>query len=231
MRSNSFSSIKEKLQLDTLNPLYLIGVGLVVCIVLVLTGHALWQAFSGSHITLESQSLTEEQGGGSLANEISDDETREVDQSVEKVYIHVSGAVIAPGLYELTQGARIYDAVQAAGGFADNAAEDSVNLAQLIEDGSHIVVFTKEEYSSATTSSPSNTQGTSTNQSNTTRLININTATLEELTTLKGVGAATAQKIIDDREQNGVFKSKEDLKRVTGIGDKKFESLKDYITV
>lgn len=111
------------------------------------------------------------------------------------------------------------------------AAENSVNLAQIIEDGSHITVLTKEEQQSATSGSKESSSAASSSKSNTQSLVNINTATVEELTTLKGVGEATAEKIIADREQKGAFKSKEDLKRVSGIGDKKYESLKDYITV
>lgn len=226
----SLSSIKEKLQIDSLNPLYVIGAGLVLCIVLVLTGQALWQSFSGSHITFEQTQTTSSEKQGSEGAEEGDGEFGSSEQVSTTLFVHVSGAVQNPGLYELEMGSRIYDAIQAAGGLNDQAAEESVNLAQVIEDGSHITVLTKEQQQGGGNGAKaSSTPGSS--PSNTPALVNINTATVEELTTLKGVGEATAEKIVADREQNGSFKSKEDLKRVTGIGDKKYESLKDAITV
>lgn len=229
----SISSLKEKLQLDSINPLYVVGVGLILCVVLVLTGQALWQSFSGSHITFEQTETPspEEQVNNAAGSETADGVSVSEAQTPTMIYVHVSGAVCNPGLYEIESGARIYDAIQAAGGMTKEAAENSVNLAQIIEDGSHITVLTKEEQQSATSGSKESSGAASSSKSNTQSLVNINTATVEELTTLKGVGEATAEKIIADREQKGAFKSKEDLKRVSGIGDKKYESLKDYITV
>ncbi len=229
-----FSSLKKKLQFDSINPLYVIGAGLVLCCVLILTGQALWNAFSGSHLTFEqTSSLSSQQDQDSdQAQTDSSSSSEELEKTTTSViYVHVSGAVITPGLYEISSGSRIFDAIEAAGGLRDDAAEESVNLAQVIEDGSHVVVLTKEESqntSSIQSNSSSTVQSLSTSTSG---LVNINTATLQELTTLKGIGEATAQKIIDDREQNGAFKSKEDLKRVAGIGDKKYEAVKAYITV
>ena len=140
------------------------------------------------------------------------------------MYVHVSGAVQEPGLYELPEGSRIAAAVEAAGGFSEDAATDGVNLARVLFDGEQIVVPTIEEAAAGSTSEGSSTTSSSS-------LVNINTASASELDTLPGIGPATAEKIIADREANGPFTTIEDLKRVSGIGDKKYENLADLICV
>lgn len=231
-RHTSLSSLKEKLQLGSLNPLYVIGAGLILCIVLVLTGQALWQTFSGSHITIEqAQNTSSEQQTQDEEKDVGGDGvSASSEQTVTTLFVHVSGAVQNPGLYELESGSRIFDAIQAAGGLSADAAEESVNLAQVVEDGSHITVLAKDQQQNGASASKAS-DASAASPSHTTALVNINTASVAELTTLKGVGEATAEKIVSDREQKGAFKSKEDIKRVAGIGEKKYESLKDYITV
>ncbi len=144
------------------------------------------------------------------------------DVQPETIYVHVSGAVCAPGLYELPEDSRVAAAIDAAGGFTEDASVDSVNLARIVFDGEQIAVPSLED---------TVTTGTTDTTSSGTGLININTATVTELDTLPGIGATTAEKIVADREQNGPFTSKEDLKRVSGIGDKKYEQLADLICV
>ena len=164
------------------------------------------------------------------ANEIeiasSDDTANSEDAETPAItlFVHVSGAVAAPGLYELADGSRVADAVQAAGGFADDADSDSCNLARIIEDGEHIVISRQGEASqpSADTAAQSATQS---------GRININTATAAQLESLPGIGEATAAKIVSDREANGPFKTVEDLTRVSGIGAKKLEALADLVCV
>ena len=144
---------------------------------------------------------------------------------VEKtIFVHVEGAVAAPGLLELSEGSRVYDAIQAAGGFAEDARHDAVNLARVLTDGEQIVVpsiQTDGGSDAASAASPGTTAGK----------VNINTADAATLDTLPGIGASTAAKIVADREANGPFKTIEDLKRVSGIGDKKFSQLEGCITV
>lgn len=142
--------------------------------------------------------------------------------------VHVDGAVQVPGVYHLAAGSRIMDAVEAAGGLSEGAVTTAVNLAQLIQDGEQIVIPLEE---AAAASSSGNEAVASAAPKAKTELININRASAAELTALNGVGEATAAKIVADREANGPFRSVEDLKRVSGIGDKKFESLKDSICV
>ena len=133
------------------------------------------------------------------------------------------------------QGARIQDAVTAAGGFTEEADQLSVNLARVVTDGEQIVVGSlsadgaASNASAGASSSGSTANGSSNVSSN--GKVNINTATSEQLCTLSGIGESTAAKIIAYRQQNGSFSSVEDLKNVSGIGDKKFAAIKDSITV
>ncbi len=148
--------------------------------------------------------------------------------------VHVSGAVASPGVYELEEGARVRDAVEAAGGFAAEASQESVNLARKVSDGEQIFVLTVEEFeASSSSSSPSSesSDAGARGSSGAGGLVNINTAGLEALDSLPGVGPATAQAILDEREANGPFASVEDIQRVSGIGEKKYEKLKGSICV
>ena len=141
---------------------------------------------------------------------------------VKTISVYVSGQVENISVVELEDDGdlRFVDAVNAAGGLTELADADAVNLAAPLTDGQHIFIPTKEIFL--------NQRNDSADSNN---LVNINTANAEELTKLKGIGPALAQRIIDYREQNGTFKSIDDLKNVRGIGDKKFAALKDKITV
>jgi competence protein ComEA len=137
------------------------------------------------------------------------------------LYVHVSGAVRAPGLYMLPYGSRVMDAVAAAGGFARDAVRDGVNLAQVLGDGEQLAVPHKGAARGATGSSPAAAGGK----------INLNTADEAALDTLPRIGPAMAQRIIAWRTQHGRFTSVEDLLAVPGIGDKMLEALRDLVTV
>lgn len=153
----------------------------------------------------------------------------------EPVYycVHVSGSVVSPGVYYLEEGSRVHDAILAAGGLSAEAHPDYINEARLISDGEHIVVPSKDDIAQAAASAGEGWASLEEqlNSAKDNSVVNINTAGVEELTTLNGIGEATAEKIVADREANGTFKSIEDLKRVSGIGDKKFEALADGICV
>ena len=140
------------------------------------------------------------------------------------IVVHVSGAVASSGVYELPEGSRVSDAIDAAGGMVDDASEDALNLARGLVDGEQVVVPTVEEHMQEL-------QAAADGGASPSGKVNINTATAEQLDTLPGIGESTAQKIIADREANGPFASPEDLKRVSGIGDKKYAELADLITV
>lgn len=153
------------------------------------------------------------------------------------ITVYVCGAVARAGVYDLPLGARVADLVKAAGGAGPKAELSAVNLAAKLADGQQIVVPRKvAEASSATgtiASAPSGADGSGTGTAvgAPQAPVNLNTATLEQLDALPGVGPATVQKIIDYRTQNGGFKSIDDLKNVSGIGDVKFAALKDVVTL
>ncbi|BDV30726.1 ComEA family DNA-binding protein [Microbacterium terricola] len=142
--------------------------------------------------------------------------------SPSALYVHVSGAVRRPGLYALSPGARVVDAVAAAGGFTDDAATDAVNLARVLADGEQLPVPTQAEAAEAAELPPSAAPGSG--------LVDLNTADIAALDTLPRIGPALAQRIVDWREQNGGFTSVEDLLAVPGIGEKMLESLRDLVT-
>ncbi len=142
------------------------------------------------------------------------------------VTVHVAGAVRHPGVYRLRTGARANDAVRRAGGAQPQAELTQVNLAQKLEDGRQIVVpvRTPPPAAAPATAGPG---GATTAPAGP---INLNTATLEQLDTLDGVGPATAQKILDFRAKNGGFSSVEQLDQVPGIGETRMAQLRDAVT-
>lgn len=150
-----------------------------------------------------------------------------------RVYVHVIGAVIAPGVYDLEPGARVIDAVTAAGGLQPDAAPAGVNLARTVSDGEQIAVPTKQQLAAgrAVPGAAVSGSGGAASAAAGGGSVNINTADAALLDTLPGVGPATAAKIISDREANGPFASEDDLGRVAGIGPKKLDQLKGLISV
>lgn len=148
------------------------------------------------------------------------------------VAVHVVGAVPRPGLYEFAEGARVQDAIDAAGGLLTDANVASVNLAALLEDGQQLDIPYREGFvptEDTTVDLPTSTEVPTPDPN--VDLVNINTATAEELDTLPGIGPTTAQKIIDYRTTNGPFATIEDIMNVSGIGISTFEDMKDLITV
>ena len=141
------------------------------------------------------------------------------------MFVHVLGAVRDPGLFEVAAGSRVMDAVAQAGGLTEAADQAGINLARLLADGEQLYVPVIGE------SPPVAAPGVSTGQAGSpTTKVNINTAAEAELDTLPHVGPMMAQRIIDYRTSNGLFASVDDLRNVTGIGDKTFEALKDLVT-
>ena len=140
----------------------------------------------------------------------------------KKISVYVSGQVQNISVVELEDNGELkfIDAVNKAGGLTNLADADAVNMAAPLTDGQHIHIPTKEIFLQEQSSSDSSGN-----------LVNINTADADKLATLKGIGPALAQRIIDYREQNGAFKSIDEIKNVRGIGDKKFAAFKDKITV
>ena len=139
--------------------------------------------------------------------------------------VYICGEVVSPGVYELNSSDRIASALEMAGGFTDLAAREYINLAEYVTDGMKIYIPSIEESRSGLISE---SQATDTSGNG---LININTATKEQLMTLKGIGESRAEDIIAYRESNQGFKSIEDIMNVSGIKDALFNKIKDNITV
>jgi competence protein ComEA len=156
----------------------------------------------------------------------------------EPIAVHVIGAVPRPGLYEFAEGARVQDAIDAAGGLLASANVDTINLAAMLEDGQQLNIPYKDGEEPAASASTEENQlvlpGATedvTVTSGDTELININTASLEELDSLPGIGPTIAQRIIDYRTEKGPFQTIEDILNVSGIGPSTFDQIKDLITV
>jgi competence protein ComEA len=155
--------------------------------------------------------------------------------------VHVVGAVPRPGLYELAEGSRVRDAIDAAGGLLAEAGAETLNLAALLQDGQQLVVpyadgravTTADETVDLPSSEPEippEALEPAVPEDPNLELLNLNTATLEELEALPGIGPTLAQRIIDYRDQNGFF-AVEDLLNVPGIGQSTFDQIKDLVTV
>lgn len=161
-----------------------------------------------------------------------DDESSAKSSSAAEVYVDVDGAVVRPGVYRLKDGARVSQAIDAAGGLTAEADVTGLNRASKITDGQKVYVPTVGEQQAAAAvggaeSSAAMTPGAGSSSG----LVNINTASAAELQTLSGIGPSMAQSIIDERTKNGAFASVDDLMRVSGIGEKKLAKIKDCICV
>ena len=151
-------------------------------------------------------------------------EKTEVSTTQETViFVDIKGAVKNPGVYQMKVGDRVKDALDAAGGLTEEADSQKVNLAKRLEDQMVIVVPKVGEEAEAIPA------GVTSKEEAKEGKVNINTATVEELKTLKGVGDKKAEAIIEYRKKNGSFKTKEDLMKVRGIGKKLFESFEERI--
>lgn len=150
----------------------------------------------------------------------------------DEVTIYVSGEVNSPGVITLDSNCRIKDAIIACGDFTPLADKNSVNLAQKVTDGMQIKVSAlSQNQNDKTDDNAILNEGTNNKSTQNTTMVNINTASKEELDTLPGVGPATADKIIEYRETNGQFNSIEDIKNVRGIGEAKFSKMQSRIQI
>ena len=183
---------------------------LVLCSLLLLTS-------CGHESYFQSTELVEE-------TEVSrEDNSSDLSEMVPQIiYVQVAGAVHEPGVYDLPVNSRVYAAIDAAGGLLDSADDSDINQASFLEDGQKIYVYSKEEREEILLSEE---------KSEDDGLININTATEAELTTLPGIGQAKASQIISYRNANGDFNSIEDIKNVSGIGDGIFKQINSLIKV
>ena len=180
--------------------------------------------------------ITEADAGSDETADIISDETDDSDEDVSAssvsetvAYVDISGEVNKPGVYKVTSETRLFEVIEMAGGLTENADPDSLNRAEKVTDGQKVIVLSYEAAAESRSSSSSSSSYSS--SSDNSDKININTADSSELQTIPGIGPSKAQSIITYREQNGYFSSTEDIMEVTGIGQKTYASIKDYIVV
>lgn len=227
-------SIRAKAHATDIPRPVIAGVALAALVVVVL---AVSSAASAIGIVGDAGFTLEKNAEDPAASQASDGggEDGATDEGGEQgaIVVHVTGSVASPGVYELAQGARVQAAVDAAGGFADGADVSAVNCARVAQDGEQIFVPSIDASPAGATDVGGEggaSEGSATGGGESAK-VNINRADAAELDTLPGVGPSTAEKIIADREANGPFATIEDIKRVSGIGDKKYEQLAGLICV
>ncbi len=195
---------------------------LYICVFVLISGIFLTGCGRGSYLSDSSEVIVSD-------DEMTDQDDLDVSESSDErmesgVFVHVCGAVLHPGVYELPDGSRVYQAIDAAGGLLDDADDTSVNQATLLSDGDMIVIPFEGETPSAVFSQGSvgqDAQGR----------VNINQADSELLQTLPGIGKARAEAIIAYRDAHGMFSDIEGLRQVDGIGDGIFSGIADHICV
>lgn len=172
------------------------------------------------------QLVNEKQSSEELSNKDIKRDDNKIEKNIIMITIHISGEVNNPGVVNIESDKRLSDAVDKLGGITENADLNNINLAMKIEDAKHYIIpKLGEEIKNNEVVNYENQNNSDSNK------ININKATVEELDKLPGVGQATANKIINYREENGDFKSIEEVKNVNGIGNKKYEQIKNEITL
>lgn len=147
------------------------------------------------------------------------------------IEVHVIGAVVRPGVYSFQEGNRVQDAITAAGGLLAEADPNAINLAAKLEDGQQLdIPYQAGTAPTSSSNAPFSVVSTPNVSNSGEDLVDVNTAALEELDALPGIGPTTAQKIIDYRQKHGPFSSIEDIMNVSGIGPSTFDAIKDLIT-
>lgn len=211
------------------SPRVRLGVGAVIVVVLLALAATVAVALlrglgaPSESVPLDRGSLDRGSAGRTAAGESSNEPLTQ-----GGLYVHVFGAAQAPGLYRLAAGARVVDAVAAAGGFRDDAEPGAVNLARLLSDGEQLYVPTQEEAQQGGAAGPGGQAGGGIAGDG---RVNLNTAGVAELDGLPRIGPSMAERIVAWRDANGRFTSVEDLLAVPGIGEKTLESLRSLVVV
>lgn len=166
-------------------------------------------------------------------NELIKEKEKQEEEKTKEIVVHIIGSIKSEGIIKINEGARISDVIEAAGGLMPEADVSKINLAYMVLDGQKIYIpnINDKEEEEYITEEIGEDIIIEDNISKSVSLININTANQAELETLSGVGPSTALKIIEHRKTNGEFEKIEDIKDVTGIGESKFNAMKDSICV
>lgn len=165
-------------------------------------------------------------------NKLGLEQQNNANKVIDYIYVHIIGEIKSPGLIKLKDGARIVDAIDAAGGITENADLNKVNLAFILNDGCKLRIpkVGEENETIVSMGDDYNVVQEGINVASGGK-ININTATQAQLETVTGIGPSTAAKIIEYRKQNGKFSKIDDIKNISGIGEEKFNNIKNQITI
>lgn len=205
----------------------------IIVVVLFFWAAGFWYYFQGNALFEQQNTAAEITGvldiveNKTFVTQSPEQETFETKELV----VHVCGAVENPGIYTLPVGSRLYEAVAMAGGFSEEADAAYHNLARSIEDGERIYILSASETKELTVEQQVAGESGSSALLQSNGLINLNTATIEQLMTLPGIGEARAADILSYRAKIGQFTDIEELMNVSGIGESRFEKIKDKITV
>ena len=193
---------------------------------------ALLFCFSGCESQEEELLLTQEtEQDERTSQETAEPSEEEEPKEKTKICVDLGGAVATPGVYFLAEGSRLYQAVEMAGGFTENAASEALNQAQILTDGQQIRVPTQEEVLSQPELLNQGGTENAAMSGSAEGKVNINTAGTEELMNLNGIGEARAQAIIAYREEQGAFQSPEQIMEVSGIGEGIYSKIKEQIVI
>ncbi len=214
-KGNKFSRILEILDLKSINKSTII-IGSILAIILFTSGYV-----SMNNKRIEKAKIDYNTVATAKPN------IATTPPAVQTITVHIKGEVNNPNVYTLSSESRIKDAIEIAGGATSKAMMEYVNLAEKLQDGQEIVIPSKEQIAKNPKFTVTNKTSTSSKGS----IVNINTANIQELCNLPGIGEATAKKIIDYRNTKGRFNTKEDIMKVNGIGNSKFQSMKDLISL
>lgn len=209
----------------------IISIALVIALIIGFIIYMVINNQNDNEINFEELVANQNNEENEQESETNENNTQE--ETKKEIVVHITGEVKKEGVVYLEEGSRVVDAIKKAGGETKEADLSQVNLAYVLQDGQKIYIPNKNEKISAYTSE---NMGENIEQNNTTTKkegakVNINTAGVEELDQLPGIGPAIAQRIIDYRNEHGEFKKVEDVQEVKGIGDAKYSEIKDSITV
>ena len=235
MKDNAMEKIKDLID-DIISDKKTLVKILSVMMILLLAAVLRIHSANTSQINVEaadtSETVSEE--GATEESESYDSDDEDYRSVSDIVFVDIGGAVEEPGVYQVASGTRLFEVIEMAGGLTEKADTDSVNQAAVVEDGVKIIIPKKKKGGTSAAESSvaeqiSSSYTASADGSQSSDLVNINTASKEELTRLNGIGDVIAERIIEYRKTNS-FKNKEDIKSVKGIGNGIYNNIKDSIT-
>ena len=215
-KGNKFGRILEILDLKSINKSTII-IGSILAIIL----------FTSGYVSMNNKRIEKAKVDYNTVSTAKADVVITPTPAVQTITVHIKGEVNNPNVYKLSSDSRIEDAIEIAGGTTSKAMVEYVNLAEKLTDGQEIIIPSREQIAKNPKFTVTNKTSTSSKGS----IVNINTANIQELCNLPGIGEATAKKIIDYRNTKGRFNTKEDIMKVNGIGPSKFQSMKDLISI